>query len=126
MTDWDQILEKFETIVGPTRLRDDVVEAAYLTTRLISYRAVLASQGVSPKAYLARITKSSRESRRLALRVIDEIVQLESAPLEKIPQDALDFYAAALSEIVRRRLKRDLQYDEQRADAILEEFRRAG
>ena len=124
--DLNPLLKRLGGILGPTQLRNDVVEAAYLAMRLISHRATLASNGVSPKEYLDRQAKSSKESRRLALRVTEEIVRRESAPLHEVPQKRLDLYTLALSQLVRRRLKHDLQYDEQRGRMLLEELRRAG
>jgi hypothetical protein len=122
----NRFLKPLEGILGPAQLRDDVVEAVYLAMRLISHNATMARNGVSAKEYLDRQVKSSKESRRLALRVKEEIVRRESAPLHKVPQARLDQYTVALSELLRRRLKQDLQYDEERGLMLLEEMRRAG
>jgi hypothetical protein len=123
---WDQILSRMGAILGFGALRDDVVEAAYLAMRLISHRSVFAGGTLSPGEFLARDIHSSPSSRRLALAVVEEIVSSESAPLYEIPRTTLDVYTRALSEIVRRRLKQDLGYDEARGQMLLEALRRAG
>jgi hypothetical protein len=124
--DWNLTLNSLGEIIGPAVSQGDVVEAAYLAMRLISHRAAVVNRGISLMAFLAREPKASQQSCRLALELVEEIVRRESAALDKIPQDTLDLYTRALSEVVRRRLKQDLQYDEQRGTALLEELRRAG
>jgi hypothetical protein len=120
------MVNSVRTMLLDTPSRDDVIEAAYLAMRVISHGRYLLRQGISPKAFLTRERKSSAQSRQLALRLVDEIVRLESAPLDEIPQQKLDSYIVMLSEAVRGRLKKDFQYDEKRARALLEDLRKAG
>jgi hypothetical protein len=115
--DWSTKMEK----ILDAQLRDDVVEGVYLATRVMSHRAVLASRRISPRVFLARELPAGR---RLALKILKDIVS-ESGPLDKIPQRKLDSYIVALSELVQRRMMRDLHYEEGRGRALLEEMRKA-
>ena len=118
--DW---FTKMESMLD-ARLRDDVVEGAYLASRVLSHRAVLARRGISPRAFLARYPNAPPAGRRLALEILKDIVT-ESGPLDKIPQQKLDSYIVALSELIQRRMMRDFQYEEGRGRALLEEMRKA-
>ena len=117
--DWSSKMGKFLD----ARPRDDVVEAVYLATRVMSHRAVLASRGISPRAYLARFPNAPPAGRRLALEILKNVVT-ESGPLDKIPQQTLDSHIMTLSQLMRSRLKRDLQYDEERGRMLLEQMRK--
>jgi hypothetical protein len=117
--DWSSKMGKFLD----ARPRDDVVEAVYLATRVMSHRAVLASRGISPRAYLARFPNAPPAGRRLASEILKNVVT-ESGPLDKIPQQTLDSHIMTLSQLMRSRLKRDLQYDEGRGRMLLEQMRK--
>ena len=51
-------------------------------------------------------------------------VVTESGPLDNIPQQSLDSHIMTLSQLMRSRLKRDLQYDEGRGRMLLEQMRK--
>src|SRR5260370_22863051 len=96
--DWNQAVDIMGNIAGGAWSRSNVVEGVYLAMRVMSHRAVLASNSIAPEAYLRRGPESSPESRRLALRIVEEVLSRESVPLDEIPQETIDLYINALWE----------------------------
>ncbi len=98
-----------------------LLEAVHDSLRLIRHRGAAAGR-VAEKA---RGEPSPDAALTIAADVIGEIERAEGRPLDELNGEEVDKYIQILAELVRRRSKEELGYDEARGRSKLEELRQS-
>jgi hypothetical protein len=100
---------------------DHLISVVYLALRHIKHRGHKHRTSLRIKGLK---TEPTLDDERLALRLIQQIENLEGKRLDQISDLQADHYVNTLADIIDRRTREELAGDTDRAKRILEELRK--